>query len=145
MTHAGSICALLAGSWSLSAPIGSANIAFHEGWYDKDYIDRPQVTVTDLSRPVGLFFLGTTSVTHHMRFVVNCWYTIPRGAPGTLEYTNIDSMRVEAFRILNGYRHVISDLDISLAEDEGVARHELDQIPRILRYELVSFAVDTDL
>ncbi len=125
--------------------MAKANLRFHEGWYDSQFLDRPQITVTDLGRPVGQFYMGTTSVTIYMRFTVNCWLAVPRGNPGSVEYSNVGSMREEAFRVLNEYRHTITDLEMVLPEDEGRALHEIDQVPRVLRYELVSFAVDTHL
>lgn len=146
MTYAGSIVNLLAGGWGLASPLSSTELAFAEGWYNDQFLDRPQVTVTDMSAPVGQFYMGTWTVTFHYRFLVNTWYRLPAGVmPGTVEQALANSMGTEVFRIINTNRHNIGDLEIILAEGEGTPRHELDRNPRMLRYELVAFGVETDL
>jgi len=130
----------LHGSWSLASPISTAEIAFTDGWYDHTQVT-PQITVSDLSSPVGGFF-GTRNLQLFHNFTVNCWLQIPRGADGTLEQTQIESMRAEVLRITNSYRASIVSLPLIVPLDEGTPRHETNQTPRILRYEIVVFGVE---
>lgn len=142
MTLAGSLSALLETEWSLTQDLHKSKLYFGTGWFSRSEIAKPQVVVTELSNPVGQFF-GTATATIHKHFVVNCWLRIPAGAPGSTEETNIESMKREVWRIVNANRHGLSDLDIIVPLDEGVPRHELDATPRILRYEVTMFGVET--
>jgi hypothetical protein len=141
MTLAGSLVALIESSWSLAGELAPSNIRFHEGWFDRDYA-RPQVTVSDLANPKGQYY-GTLTVDFYPRYSVNVWHEIPSGAPGTAEYANIESMRQEVVRIVNHNRHTLAPFNIIVPLDEGVSLHEIDEPPRILRYEITVFAVRT--
>ena len=142
MTLAGSISALLSANWTLAGDLATAKVRFSEGWYDSSFESFPQVTVSELVNPVGKFY-GTSTVDFYPRFLVNCWQTVPRGSPGTLEYSYAESMRREAARIINANRHGVAAFNIVSLEDEGTPHHELDETPRVLRYEITVFAVRT--
>lgn len=113
---------------------------FTTDWYDSKLLT-PQVTVGPLASPVGRFF-GTINLTLHHRFRVNCWLHIPAGADGESEKTTIEDMRKEVLRIVNAKRHSAASFANVVPLDEGTPLHELDQTPRILRYELVLFGVE---
>ena len=141
MTLAGSLSALLEDNWSLTGDLRKVKISFGTDWYDKSNV-KPQVVVSPLASPYGQFF-GTSTVTLHHTFVVNCWLRIPRGSNGSTEKTNIESIRQEVFDLVNGNRHGINSLDIIVPLDEGTPRHELNSTPQILRYELTVFGVES--
>jgi len=141
LTLAGSLSILLQDNWALTENLRKTKIEFGSGWYNKDNV-KPQVIVSDLSSPVGQFF-GTSTVTLHHRFVVNCWLIVPGGATGADEKTSIEDMRREVLRIINANRHGVNSLDIIVPSDEGTPHHELDATPRILRYEVTVFGVET--
>jgi hypothetical protein len=68
--------------------------------------------------------------------VVNCWVPIPPGEAGTDEAELIEAMRYEVSRVVLANRNSIADLEPIVPKDEGVARHELNGQPRLLRYEI---------
>lgn len=140
MTLAGSVSALLQSNWNLTGDLATANVSFTTEWYNSGSLT-PQVTVTPLTSLVGKFF-GTVNLTLHHRFRVNCWLQIPRGIDGIIEQTSIESMRGEVLRIVNAHRHDIASFANLVPLDEGTPLHELNQTPRILRYELVVFGVE---
>lgn len=143
MTLAGSLVAYLESNWSLTGDLAAANLEFHEGWYNKDQLAKPQVTVNDMANPKGQFY-GTYLVDFYPRYTVNVWYTIPRGAAGTLEYGYAESLRHEVVRIVNSNRSGLPHLfNIIVPIDEGTPLHEVDSTPRVLRYEITIFAVRT--
>lgn len=142
MTLAGSLSALLESEWNLSGDLASTKLKFGEDWYDASELDKPQIIVTPLSSPVAQFF-GTAITTLHHRFVINMWLRIPAGADGSDEKDDIEDIREEVFRIINHNRHDIDSFEIIVPLDEGVPRHELDSTPRVLRYEMVIFGVES--
>lgn len=142
MTLAGSVSALLQENWTLTGDLATAKVRFTEGWYDKTYEGWPQLTISELVNPVGKFY-GSATVDFYPRFLANCWLTVPRGSSGTLEYAYAESMRREVARIVNANRHGIAAFNIVSLEDEGTPHHELDEMPRVLRYEVTIFAVRT--
>jgi hypothetical protein len=140
LTLAGSLSALLSSEWSLAGTLAAASVAFSTDWYNSGLLT-PQVIVTPLASPVGGFF-GTVNLTLHHRFRVNCWLQIPAGADGEAEKVTIESMREEVLRIVNAKRHSIASFANMVPLDEGTPLHEMDGTPRILRYEMVVFAVE---
>ena len=74
------------------------------------------------------------------RYPVNVWKTIPRGADGDAEEDYVELMRKEVVRILNteraNYAGTHADLSLVFPLDEGIARHERDRTPRLLRVEI---------
>ena len=91
-----------------------------------------------MHEPNGRFFLnqgGTLTPQSYAYFAVNCWVPIAVGTPGTVEAELIEAMRYEVSRVILANRNSIADFDPIVPKDEGLARHELNGQPRLLRYE----------
>lgn len=148
LTICGTLLEFLKIDWSLSAPLGTANIHWSEEWFNSKKIEYPQITVTPITSPITERFshAGTLNIFRsHDTYVVNVWHKVKVGGPGTAEVENVEDMRREVRRVFaDGHRTnwggSLSPLRICLPVNDGVARHELDVEPRILRYELTLVA-----
>lgn len=147
-TLAGSLVTYLQAAWSLSSPLGTANITFSEGWFNSLFPYTPQVSITDLASPAAQKFGtgGSVTVFYRPGFVANVWVQVPAGSSGTAEVQNASDMRREVARVFrvglnSNYGGSLSPLKLVLPESDGVPRHELDKAPRCLRYELQLVAV----
>ena len=138
-TLLGSISSTLYSNWNLTGAGTKTLIRFGStGWYENNY-PKPQITVSNLAEPKGKFFLdssGSMIIHSYPNYVVNCWVPIPRGGNGTAQAQLADDMRYEVARIIVNKRNSIGDLAPVVPDDLGVAHHELDVEPRMLRYEV---------
>ncbi len=140
MTSCGSISAILASTWALTGASAKNNIHFEteKDWFNPAHISKPQITVSTLVEPKGHIFKsnGTLIMHSYPRYSLNIWVPIPRGNLGTAETQLADDMRYEAARIILANRTSIGDFIMITPEDAGIAHHEMDKEPRMLRYEL---------
>jgi hypothetical protein len=140
VTLCGSIRTLLYSNWNLTDDLEKDKIRFADvGWYETSYA-KPQIVVTQGNEPVQHVF--GDSLQTYPRFYVNLWLQIPRGANGTAETQQIEDMRYEVNRIINVNRTGISNLTL-IPLDVGVPRHEWNQTPRILRFEITILGAQT--
>ena len=145
------ILSYLQAAWALPAPLGSADIHWSADWYNPRYDGMPQVSVTDLTSRRRQAFRtgGSIDYFYEPQYVVNAWMQIPVGAVGTAESIRIGSVRwhvVKRFRedeAVN-WGGSLAPLHIVLPRDAGVPRHELDQTPRMLRYEITLVTTQWD-
>jgi len=142
----GSLLNFIQYAWSLATP-GTASIWWATDWWDSRYPAMPQISVSNLASPkVGAYkTAGSFTFKYRPVFAVNVWQQIPRGSTGTAELTNVDDMRHEVARVfrdncdgtaLVNYAGSLGPFSVVLPQDYGVARHELDATPRMLRYEI---------
>lgn len=143
------ISSLLSTEWNLAAPLAAANLHFDVGWIDRQWIgfsdSSPQIIVSGpIVSPIRFFGPRTTaSLGHHLlsygRYVVNIWLRIMAGTDGDLEADYMELLRVEVVRILNEKGCTVlvpAALTMVIPLDYGRALHELNQTPRVLRYEI---------
>ena len=154
------VSAMLVAQWGLAAPISTAEIHFDVGWVDRKWLratnTNAQVIVSGpVASPiryfgphwiggvgVGALSPGLRLLAYHL-YVVNIWVPIPAGDERHIWEDYAEQIRFEIVRILNEQRSgfVCTKIMFLIPRDMGVARHELDVTPRIMRYE-ISFQVD---
>ncbi len=136
---------MIANNWSLLGNLVAVKVHFDVGWYDAKYSTRPQVTVRHLMTPMHRFFGPDVEGGHvgynimaFERHIVNCWLEIRRGMDGNVAENQIDEMRREVVRIMNNQcKSYPPPLGLVIPLDQGLALHEWDRTPRLLRYEIL--------
>lgn len=132
--------AALKSNWSLLGA-GSVSAIYWspKDWFDTAFVMMPQVSVSPIAEVPHFFYAqpsGTLTVDSHPMFAVNVWVPRPVGSPGTAEAELAEAMRYEVCRIAVAQRISMSPFGAVVPKDMGVARHEDNVEPRILRYEI---------
>ena len=151
-TIAESVLAVLTTNWTLAAPLAAANIHFDTGWIDREWIGHSdaalQIIVTYIGAgPIDYFGrITTASRGSHLLalldYVVNVWVRIPAGVGGGDDQLYLDyaeQLRWEVIDLLNHYGCSVATptkVGPILPRGFGMALHELDRTPRILRFEI---------
>ena len=147
------ITAMLIAQWGLVAPISTAEIHFDVGWVDMKQlratnINAQVITSGPIASPTRFFGPNVNLLTgavdvglrllNYHRYVINIWVPIPRGDLRGIWEDYAEQIRFEVIRIINEQRSAFVCLKIMFAIplDAGIARHELDATPMILRYEI---------
>jgi hypothetical protein len=152
-TVAATIVDCLQANWGGAVVPAVGDIVFTDGWYRsrEDVRTKPQVTVSGPYDSRNRFFgpavvAGVPRPGLHLlsfqHYRVNIWVTVPRGEYSddeSIYNTYAEDMREEIVRILNEQRCscYAEPLGIVVPLDQGVARHELNRTPRVLRYEIL--------
>lgn len=142
MTNQGTLINFLKAAWTLTDPLGTANIYWSEEWYNTSKDEYPQITVTPITEPNLQRFRGHNSMGQLYRplFAVNVWKRLPAGKDGTLELDMVEQMRKEVCETFRRnyptYGGSLSPFGFALASDKGIPRHELSVTPRTLRYQI---------
>ncbi len=145
-TLAGSILAFIQYTWAAATP-GTVDIHWATDWWDSRHPAMPQVSVSNLASPRTESFKtgGSMDFKYRPVFLVNVWQQVPRGSTGTQELANVETMRREVAKVFrtnfNGtlainYAGSLAPFCVVFPQDYGVARHELTETPRMLRYEI---------
>ena len=152
-TIAETIIDCLQANWGGAIVPAVGDIIWSPEWFRSrgNVRDEPQVTVTGpVSSRIRFFGPAVTAGVpapglhlfsyHHYR--INVWVTIPRGAydaDDSLYYDYAETMRYEIVRILNEKRCTCyaEPLGLVFPLDEGIARHEFNRTPRMIRYEIL--------
>ena len=146
------ISAMLLAQWGLLAPISIAEIHFDVGWVDQKWLratntNAQVITSGPIASPMryfgpdvsalGVVAPGLRLLSYH-RYVINIWVPIPRGDLRGVWEDYAELIRFEVIRIINEQRSNFTCAKIMFAIplDAGIARHELDATPMILRYEI---------
>ena len=137
--------------WLLAAPISRSQIHFDTEWVDRKWLratnTNAQVIVSGPISSTTRFFgpevtLGVVSPGLHLLnyhwYTINVWVPIPAGDETDIYEDYAEQIRFEIIRIINEQRNSFTCAKITFAIplDAGVALHELDRTPRILRYEI---------
>jgi len=138
----GSLSLYLQARWGLGAPVAAANITWSEDWWNPDFPDRPQISISDVASPRLEAYNTGGSVTYKYRpvYYVNCWQQVARGGPGTQEMANVQAMRQEVARVFRtgkvlGWGGSLP-FGVALPLDAGTPLHDRTVTPRVLRYQL---------
>jgi len=147
------IIASLATNWALLNPLDAGHLHFDVGWVDRKQLRATNVNAQiivsgPIASPIRYFgpdvrvlpdtlFPGLTLMSFH-RYVVNIWVPIPAGDETDTWRDYAEQIRYEVVRILNEERanFTCTKIAFEIPLDEGIARHEIDVHPRILRYEI---------
>ena len=145
------ISAMLVAQWGLAAPIDTGHLHFDVGWVDRKQLRATNVNAQIIvSGPIssamryfgpdvvaGVVAPGLRLLSYH-HYVINIWVPIPAGDERDIWDDYAEQIRFEVIRIINEQRSNFTCAKIMFAIplDAGVARHELDATPRILRYEI---------
>ena len=147
------VAAMLAAQWGLAAPIDAAHLHFDVGWVDRKQLRatniNAQIIVSGpIASPIRYFgprlvagpdtmSPGLILMSFH-RYSVNIWVPIPAGDETDVWRDYAEQIRYEVVRILNEQRsgYTCAKIQFSIPLDEGIARHEIDITPRILRFEI---------
>jgi len=150
------VSAMLAAQWGLASPIDTAHLHFDVGWVDQKQLRATNINAQIIvSGPVAspMRYFGPDVVAgvvapglrllSYQRYVINIWVPIPYGDMRDTWDDYAEQIRFEVIRIINEQRSNFTCAKIMFAIplDAGVARHELDAVPRILRYE-ITFQAD---
>lgn len=149
------LTASLVANWGLAAPVAAANIHFDSGWFDRKWLratnTNAQVTVSGpVASPmryfgvhwiggvgVGALSPGMRLISYHL-YAINVWVWIPAGDERYLYDGYAEQIRLEVIRIINEQRmsYTCTKIHFAIPRDAGVARHEFDVTPQLLRYEI---------
>ena len=144
-TVAATIIDCLQANWGGGITPVVGDIIWSDEWFRSrdDVRDMPQVTVTGpVSSRIRFFGPAVTGgvpaaglhLFSFQHYRVNVWVTIPRGdytVDESIYYTYAEDMRNEIVRILNEQRCSC------YAAPLGLARHEFNRTPRMIRYEIL--------
>jgi len=152
VTIAEAIVTVLTANWTLAAPLAAADIHFDTGWIDREWTGATdpaiQIIVTYMGvGPISYYGrVATANRGHHLLgyldYVVNVWVRIPAGVGGADDQLYLDyaeQLRWEVVDLLNHYGCSIATpvkVGPVLPLGFGLALHELDRTPRILRFEI---------
>ena len=133
---------MLENNWSLLGDLAVAQMRFEAGWYNADYSENPQVTVSPLiSGDLELFHRTVDDI--NMKYIarnqyaVTIWLKIESGDEGATEEQNVDLIKNEIIRILiNQTSSFPPPLGRVLPVNFGRNLSQINQVPRLLRWEI---------
>ena len=146
------ISAMLVAQWNPALLAPATMIHFDWGWVDQKWlratnIDAQVIVSGPIASPMryfgpdvsalGVVAPGLRLLSYH-RYVINIWVPIPRGDLRGIWEDYAELIRFEVIRIINEQRSnfTCAKIMFALPLDAGIARHELDATPMILRYEI---------
>ena len=133
-------------NWSLGGALSPSLIHFASGWFDNDYTNQPQLTVSPSDSDPTEYFGPTVghNMMHYISrdiYVVNIWLPIPSGSAGANEEQYRNQMREEVMRILvTQTSNFSAPLGRVLPMNRGRNLSEMNRTPRLLRFELPFWA-----
>ena len=137
---------MLENNWSLTGDLAVAEMRFEAGWYNADYANNPQVTVSPLLSG-DMEYFGKTLDHNDMHYIsrdvyaVSIWFMIPSGSEGANEETNLDLIKNEIIRILiNQTSSFPPPLGRVLPINRGRNLSMFNRVPRLLRWEIPVWA-----
>lgn len=137
---------MLENNWSLVGRLLASEMHFEAGWYNADWSNNPQVTVTRLLSG-DLEYFGRTIGHADMHYIsrdiyaVSIWLSVPSGSDGSEEETDLDLIINEIIRILvNQTSSFAPPLGRVLPVNRGRTLSVFNQTPRLVRWEIPVWA-----
>jgi hypothetical protein len=139
----------LQSAWTLGTP-NASEIVWREGWYDPQYPNKFQVTVTPFLKPVKQRFRDGSALKTMTRGMwhFNIWRFNPeRGSHGSLQMGSVQAISTEVaecFRrgFANNWGGSLTAFGCLVPTDYAMPLHEREKYPRYFRYQVTLIATE---